>query len=110
MSTDRDNIEAAASRLTGEPVTVALSVSRVTVATITTTPAAVADLADRLGMRPRKPYATTLPLTAAQVDRLIRLDAELHAPGEGFAAPGDEPDWAEAATNYAHAVRAAGHD
>lgn len=108
---ERDIIEAAASRLTGEPVIVTLSVGRATtVATITTTPAAVVDLADRLGMRPRKAAAVALPLTAAQVDRLIRLDAELHAPGEGFAAPGEEPDWREAATNYAHAVRAAGHD
>lgn len=109
MSTERD-IEAAASRLTGEPVIVTLSVGRVTVATITTTPAAVADLADRLGMRPRKPYATTLPLTAAQVDRLIRLDAELHAPGDGFAKAGEEPDWAESYRNHGAAIRAAGHD
>lgn len=107
---DHAALFAAVCRLTSEPVTVALSAGRVTVATITTTPAAVADLADRLGMRARKPFATTLPLTAAQVDRLIRLDAELHAPGEGFAKAGEEPDWREAATNYAHAVRAAGHD
>lgn len=107
---DHAALFAAVCRLTSEPVTVALSAGRVTVATITTTPSAVADLADRLGMRARKPFATTLPLTAAQVERLIRLDTELHAPGEGFAAPGDEPDWREAATNYAHAVRAAGHD